>query len=343
MTRVFILGAGASAFAGYPLAVNLWQWTIDHCSGEVMAGLRIEQTVRELDPILRRFVDAGGRFDLEEVFTFLDLAALGRGPLAGEATNWPTLRNQVMGMIAESFQSYQHSFGVEIFDDRRMFGLHLDRARVRDVIRRWTDLLEPHDTLISFNWDLLHESVLWRAGKWHVADGYGFQCFDLAEEPHSAIRLLKLHGSVNWAQRDERDLQPGVVHKATFFPGVLDDHRVFEKGRGDWSDGHRLIVPSYLKDISGNRLLVDIWRQAAAMLEQATELIVIGSQLNPADAPARVLFALALRANANLHEIVVVTPAGGPDHWAEFGERIGKEVRFIEMTFEDWLLAGARL
>ncbi|MGH7788574.1 MAG: hypothetical protein ACRERC_17015 [Candidatus Binatia bacterium] len=341
MKRVFILGAGASVFAGYPLGLDLWQWAIDHCSGEVMASLRVEETVRELNPILHRFARAVRRFDLEEVFTFLDLAALGRGPLAGEVTNWPTLRNHVMGMIAESFQSYQHSFGVEVFEDRPTFALGIDRLRMLDVLARWTDWLQPSDTIISFNWDLLHESALWRAGKWHVADGYGFDCFDLPTGPGSPILMLKLHGSANWAQRDERDTEPGVVHKATFFPGVLDDHRVFEQGRADWSDGHRLIVPTYLKDVSRNPLLLGIWRQAAAALEHTTELIVIGSQLNPADAPARLLFALALGANAGLGEIIVVGPRGGPDHWDEFAVGIGKEVRFIDMTFEHWLLAGA--
>lgn len=187
-----------------------------------------------------------------------------------------------------------------------------------------------------------------RAGRWHVADGYGFQCFDVPSGTRSPTLKFKLHGSVNWSQSDELDLQPGVVRKPLFFPGgPTDDHKVFENERSDASDGYRLIIPTYLKDISKNRLLLHMWRQAARVLEHATEVIVIGSQLNPADAPARLLFGLALGANRGLREIVVVTPPHDPDtpltpdHWEDFAYDIGKQVRFVRTKFEEWLLSGA--
>jgi len=339
MSRVFVLGAGASVFAGYPLATNLWRWTLGHCSGEVMARLRVDETVRELAPVLERFTRSDGNFDLEEVFTFLDLAVLDRGPLVGEVPNWPTLRNQVKGMIAHAFRWYQLDLSAVL--DQEPGSLASEARRVRAVADAWATQVRPGDRIITFNWDLLHEAILWRVGKWHYDDGYGFHGSS-AWVPHSPTLLLKLHGSVNWAQYQESDAQAAVVDRAFHFPGTPpESERVFDRTRTDWSDGHRLIIPTYLKDISQNGLLLQVWHQAAHFLEQATEVIVIGSQLNPADAPARLLFALALGANASLRQIVVVTPPGGPDHWAEFGERVGKDVRFIETRFEDWLFAGA--
>lgn len=58
MSRVFILGAGASAFAGFPLAKNLWRWVVQNWSDEYMAGQRRDETVAVLEPILRRFAQA---------------------------------------------------------------------------------------------------------------------------------------------------------------------------------------------------------------------------------------------------------------------------------------------
>jgi len=56
---------------------------------------------------------------------------------------------------------------------RNLLALALDRELTRSALNSWTELLKPGDTIITFNWDILHESVLWRAGKWNFADGYG--------------------------------------------------------------------------------------------------------------------------------------------------------------------------
>lgn len=339
MGRVFILGAGSSVFAGYPLATNLWPWVVERCSGEYMAGERRNQTVTELKPILKKFArPLTDEFDLEEIFTYLDLAELGRGPLANEVPSWRKLRYQVMGMIADAFQAYQHDLARAISAEGTVRHLPVDPGHVRDVAARWVDLIQPGDQIITFNWDLLQESMLWRAGKWHYADGYGFLASDAGRAEHSPVTLLKLHGSVNWAQRDEQDVEPDVVFKSDFFLGASDDPQVYDKGLTDWSDGHRLIIPTYLKDISANRLLLRIWNRAAALLQHATQVIVIGSQLNPADTPARLLFALALGANTSLQELIVVTPPGGPDHWAAFAHNIGQKLRLVPKKFEDWLV-----
>jgi hypothetical protein len=204
------------------------------------------------------------------------------------------------------------------------------------VICHWGGRVQPGDPLITFNWDLLHKSILWRAGKWHFADGYGFRCFDAPSNARSETLLLKLHGSVNWAQSDEHDMEPGIVHKATFFPDSVDDHRVFQKGLRDWSDGHRLIIPTYLKDVSTNRLLLHIWAQDAKVLSRATEIIVIGSDLHPADAPARLLFALAFQDNDRVGEIVLVSPNESL-HWNSFCPNLGKRLHFVPEPFEQWV------
>lgn len=347
MSRVFILGAGASVFADYPLATDLWQWTLDHHPGERMAGLRREETMHELAPVLQQFARPDGRFDLEEVFTFLDLAVLGRGPLVGAVPNWPNLRNQVKGMIAHAFRWYQLDLAAAVLD-REPHVLTSAAQQVRAVADQWGNLIQPGDRIITFNWDLLHESILWRARKWHFCDGYGFPGSNASPHPHSPTLLLKLHGSVNWAQYRDRDAHAAIVDKAFFFPGTPpESEREFDRTRTDWSDGHRLIIPTYLKDISTNALLLQVWREAAHALEQATELIVIGSQLNRADAPARLLMALTLGANNGLRELVVVAPPRdptqvlAPDHWEDFGHNIGKEVRFVRMKFEEFLLWGA--
>ena len=206
MKRVFVLGAGASAFAGYPLGLDLWRFLRDFETAEVGAKQRSETVIEALDPVFRRYSPEGSdRLDLEKLFTLLDLAHFGTAPVELRVSDWPLIKRQIMGMIAETFQWHQYAFQAEVIEGRQAQTLHgpqplgLRRESVLSTIEKWTGTLLPGDTIVSFNWDTLHESVLWRAKKWHYANGYGFPVRDAPPETHSPITILKLHGSVNWA------------------------------------------------------------------------------------------------------------------------------------------------
>jgi hypothetical protein len=344
MKRVFVLGAGASAFAGYPLGLDLWRFLQDSESGEVGAKQRRDSVGRKLDPILQKYsLDGHGRLDLERLFTLLDLAHLGTPKLDLRVPDWPLTKRQIMGMIAETFQWHQYEFQAEVLEGRQAqtlhgpqpFGLGLRRESALSTIEKWVRILVPGDTIVSFNWDTLHESVLWRAKKWHYADGYGFKARDAPSQTHSPITILKLHGSVNWAQGSEDDREPEIEHKDTFFPGAVDDYETFRRGTGTWNEGRNLIVPSYLKDLSANRLLLQLWELAREALGEADNLTVIGFSLNEADTPARHLFGSALDRNPNLREVVVVAPE--PYEWDRFCYRFGRQQSTIPTKFEDWV------
>ncbi len=286
------------------------------------------------------------RVDLEKLFTLLDLAHRGTGPLEFIRTDWPHTKLEIMAMISDVFQWHEYQFQAEIVAGhqrstaygREPFGLDLDRELVLSTLNNWTEVLKPSDTIITFNWDILHESALWRAQKWHFADGYGFAARDAPEAARSPIRILKLHGSVNWAQKSEDDFTPEIEHKGTFFPGAVDDHKTFSKRVYARNDGRHLIVPSYLKDLSGNRLLLRIWELARDALVDAEQLTVIGFSLNEADAAARYLFASALERNARMREVVVISP--DPTQWDKLCYRFGKRIRSVSSKFEDWLRAN---
>ena len=349
MSRVFVLGAGASKFAGYPLALDLWRFARDGGGGEVMAERRRKEVVDAFASIFRVIRPADhDRPNLEEICTLLDLADLGVSPLSLKGIDWRRLRPMLVGMIAEAFQWHEYKFRVEVIEGRfprglqgtYSFNLGLDRPRILAVLDRWTALLNEGDTIITFNWDLLHDAALWRARKWHYNDGYGFTCSDPSGNARSPIRMLKLHGSVNWAQRDERDLHPAIEHKKDFFPGAQDGPGIYTRGAGQWDEGRRLITPSYLKDPSSNRLLLDLWNEASDALVHAQELIIVGYSLNRADAPARELFASALVRNRHISEITVVVPPDGEEYWDSLAFGIGKRRKPIWSTFEDWVLSG---
>jgi hypothetical protein len=330
MNRVFILGAGASHFAGYPLSPDLWAFIRDKVSAEVAAHRKAQEVIAAMDRILHAIPPKEyDRPNLEELFTFLDLAELGTEPLVLSKIDWPMLRLYVMDMISEAFLWHEYEF-------QKKIGARTTDTAVT-VLEKWADLLRNGDTIITFNWDILHEAGLYRSGKWHYADGYGFACPEAGGHSHSPIQILKLHGSVNWAQRDEYDTKPAIEDTATFFGSAVEHNEVPRKSAGQANQGRNLIVPSYVKDITSNRLFLHLWNQASDALTNATEITVIGFQLHPADAPARQLIGSALLRNSSIDHVTLVSPSGG-DNWDEFCLKVGKTRKLIQKTFENWVL-----
>lgn len=58
------------------------------------------------------------------------------------------------------------------------------------------EVVKPGDTVITFNYDISLDSKMRRSEKWAIGDGYGFRVESLPTG--STVRILKLHGSINW-------------------------------------------------------------------------------------------------------------------------------------------------
>lgn len=177
--RTFILGAGASVHAGYPLATNLWS--------------AIESWVRVTYPanhMFRSVVDEiNTRFDLsksfELVLTDLDnriTRLLKTAPIAPDDNLQKHLLLHLRNQIASMIPSYFNSL----------------RSQPADLYDIFADqVLAPRDLVITFNYDLALDRALRRSNKWSIRDGYGFEV-DITSLGSSSCKLLKLHGSTNW-------------------------------------------------------------------------------------------------------------------------------------------------
>ena len=342
--RVYVLGAGSSRFAGYPLAPGLWSFVRDRCSGHIMAMTRRDDVIAAMENIIR--VDPPLDYDqpnLEELFTLLDLSILIPHEFQLRHADWKNLRPKVTGLIADAFVTYQSDLGRAVYErEKAVDDVAVDPNLVRATLDAWVARVRTGDVIISFNWDLLHEAALWRAGKWSYRDGYGFPCRDDVTAAESTVHFYKLHGSVNWAQHGPQDVEVEVVDKSHFFPGALDGDDVYLKERGQWDDARKLIIPTYLKTVSSNALLVRLWNKAAVALRCAEEIVVVGYRLHPADSAAHYLFATALADNRRCRQVQVVSP-GGPsqDTWDALcaGASLPSPVR-IRKRFEEWVLAA---
>lgn len=356
MRRVYVLGAGASHFAGFPLGRDLlpflrsdWKSSYD-VKVKDDGGYALD-FIDRIKPLLpAEYVLSNGEPDLEFVLSLteqnrqndhngidrqclinaLDLIA---SHLDHDAWDFPRIRRGFATLVTSAFQYKSYQLLKEV-----SFTSHEDFIRIS---RTWTEYLSPGDTLISFNWDLFQEILLWKVGKWSYEDGYGVQTTVRDPLHPTPITILKLHGSCNWAppQNDRSPLW--LDHTGVFFGSEIGGS---EDGRTLGSTSHygaSLIVPSYLKNPLRVNVLRSVWELAASVLREAESLVILGYSLPKADEHAQRLFSEMIQLNTTLTSITLVLGSDEEscNRWESLFGKYCRICKKVGQTFEEFISA----
>jgi hypothetical protein len=167
--KVFVLGAGASVHANYPLASAL---------GTGLAGwIEKQPAEHRYRSCLSRIIDAYQTLDdFEAILTDLMMCQPHSIAAGFSSAELPNLRNNLEEAIREYFDSI--------------------RTAPAPLYGQLAQTLSPSDVVITFNYDLGVERALAAAQLWDISDGYGFQIG--SSQHRSSVAVLKLHGSTNW-------------------------------------------------------------------------------------------------------------------------------------------------
>lgn len=159
-------------------------------------------------------------------------------------------------------------------------------------------LPKGENTLISFNYDTIVEDAL---ACMEVGFTYGFNDTD-AEYQSSrfkvgnlGVKLLKLHGSINWARANDPKDSEGKLIVYDSCSDVLNHDATPD-----------LIPPTWSKNFDGG--LETIWTHALKAIESATRIIVIGFSVPETDTHFKYLLAAGLQNNISARDIVFVNP-----------------------------------
>jgi SIR2-like domain len=216
----YILGAGASAHTGYPLASRLLQalsdWLDSAGESEHWVGpcrnriLQVRETFGSLDDFggilgkleaygYKRVRPTGPvtyRQDPKDIFHDRTERLRGAGDGApdrpAEGFYPQYLRSDLIMALREFF--YQA-------EQNRTDPTAYDSFAARKV--------DANSLLITLNYDVALERALAKAGKWDVGTGYDFNAF--AGRDPSPTALYKLHGSVNWFQAPTQENPPPLM------------------------------------------------------------------------------------------------------------------------------------
>ncbi len=313
--NVYILGAGFSAARGLPLISNFMfclrdahEWLVQQGrTREAQSVERVLQFRLESTPTSYRV-----QIDLENIEELFSLAAAVGNSLTAD------IRNAIAATL--DFCLSTNAQDKTILDVRRgetmapavMTGKALQKVMGQSteqyelptyqfVVAGLIGALDEKDkagnnAFVTFNYDLLVEEALTAL---HIPFSYGFLpgsvSFDsstrsvgLSDE--ASLKVLKLHGSTNWAVPGFQD------RKLTVFRSY-DDVRAGEMTP-------ELVPPTWRKSFDG--ALSHVWQEGLREIRKATRIVIIGFSAPRTDLHFKFLFAAGLRENISLREIVFV-------------------------------------
>jgi len=206
-------------------------------------------------------------------------------------------------------------------------------------------------SVVTFNYDIAADMALYRAG-------FGPD-YVIESDPRSRdqVRLLKLHGSLNWAtEKVSRKIRP--LHLSDYlqrytipgFTGQFGEAKVpigaqlaeyfLKYGSLVEVEPEPVIVPPSWNKADYHQTLSNVWAAAADDLSKAEYIFVIGYSLPETDSLFRHLYALGSVGKSGLRKIIVYNPEklidGGVD--ARFRALLGPgaiaRYDYQQMTFE---------
>ena len=211
---------------------------------------------------------------------------------------------------------------------------------------------DRRDTIITFNYDTIIEDGLRRL---YIPFDYGIPSDSIRWHPsaawiengysHPQVRLLKLHGSLNWAglspEQQERLLrrlyegrasQPNDYAKLSKVSlqkvrglSIYGDYKALRADRS-MSDAPLLLPPTWTKAFGGH--LAAVRDSAVEVLKNATRVVILGYSIPPTDQHFRYLLAAGLQDNISLRKVLVVNPGlKDDDSRRELEERLFRIIR----------------
>lgn len=349
--NVYVLGAGFSANAGYPLITNFMNvmkdsldWlTKNKRTEEIKAielALQFQQILRPASD--RICVDVE---NIEELFslafskvqgttdTFRNSLAISiAATLDFAKNNNPQEKCSItLGNMSEyppSPQGFRQAPDKRYESDLYDFILGVMAGNRK---KGWA----RKDTIITFNYDLLVEDALANFGipiaygglheaslgnfhetKYHPGQPELIGLSDPLPEDH--VRVIKLHGSVNWMLNPEFDPQSDSG-AAKYRVIVLDDYQATWNYQQAYENHHRvqdgvpptllLAPPIWSKDLRNlNAPLSNVWNAAVRAIETATRIIVIGYSMPQTDPYFKYLLAAGLSENISLRKLFFINP-----------------------------------
>lgn len=320
---VFIMGSGASASYGAPTFSDFF----DNAK-KIMSDSKAGVDIGRFEKVIKLHEDEYPLFNIEQFYGLLEMKEE-----LGDDIDLSILKDHILYLISATIE-------------------HSLKDGTPESVSNFIRVLERSDaTIINFNWDLLFDSLFFRCEE-DKSQGinYGVKLSELEDQNsrspkvkdgdecgQSSLKMLKLHGSLNWLVCPEcGDL---------FFVRRY----IVEKSSNHRCDNCKatleplIIPPVSTKLIKGKKYksIKEIWRLAGESLVEADKIYIIGYSFPITDTQFETFFIDSMIKNKHLKEINIVTRRKYGSEKVNFEDRyisIFRHTRHLEKVhFEDYI------
>jgi hypothetical protein len=358
--HVFILGAGASATTGAPLMRNFLS-----VSDDLLRQGSFKEDSEEIDSVFQLKAKLGGVYrssyldinNIESLFGAIEMGGTIQMLAGLSVADIKAARSALVKMIVRTLE-LKMDFPYSV---NSLYSSPGDYGSFANMISKYY----KNSCVITFNYDLGVDVALTNE---RLDPNY---CLDSLNE--KGYKLLKLHGSVNWAKTvDTGNIIPLPISYLVHSLKRQADYNYQDAaitGRG-FNTTLQIPASQFLKsDIFNNYVsaikpnssikiedipvivpptwnksgyhgtLSNVWSTAAKAISSARHIHVIGYSLPESDSFFRYLFALSTLENASIREFSVydISPANSPIYQrynSLLGEGIKEYFNYYSSTFE---------
>ncbi|WP_312649078.1 SIR2 family protein [Aminipila sp.] len=275
---VIFLGAGASKADGAPLQRELFKSYFKACEGEKLNenfDIKHSKVKGLLDRYFKNFFDFTDNFDyrnavfptFEEALGILDLAIERNEKYRSELGNLYKYRTALIFSMAQAIQ-----YKIEASKN----GIQ-GESHTKLIENLQDELPKGNITFISTNYDIILDNAL--GSKFDV--DYGFYHLDDLDNIKNGVKLLKIHGSLNWKYCPVcKHIEAKIEQKGTL--SIVDNPGSVKCDYCSADAQYIIVPPTYYKDMS-NVYLANIWNNAEKLLREAEHIVFSGYSLPSAD------------------------------------------------------------
>lgn len=276
---VIFLGAGASKADGAPLQRELFKSYFKACEDEKLNDnfdIKHSKVKRLVDQYFKNFFDFSDDFDyrnatfptFEEALGILDLAIERNEKYRSELGNLYKYRTALIFSMAQAIQYKIEASKTGIQGE--------SHTKLIDNLKE--KILDGNITFISTNYDIILDNVL--ACKFEDVD-YGFYPSEDLNNIENGVKLLKIHGSLNWKYCPVcKHIEAKSGQKVTL--SIVDNPGAVKCNNCNADAQYIIVPPTYYKDM-GNVYLANIWNNAEKSLREAEHIVFSGYSLPSAD------------------------------------------------------------
>lgn len=295
---VFVLGAGASKEAGAPVMSEFLDKanSLDLSENEKGDINNVFTAIHKLKvAYYNSYVDLN---NIETVFGLIEMGTL-IGRLADASPDEiGALKKSIQRLI---IQTLDLSIKMEIEPGNTL--RKLPEPCYHKFARTIKDKNIQNFSVITFNYDMVIDYAFYYSG---IPIDY---CLGAVQNNNNALKLLKLHGSLNWGKCECGTTYVLPWNKFRYTSAYLTiGATLLNQAHCENKRIEPILVPPTWNKGSYHSELRNVWQQAAKELSEAENIFIIGYSLPESDIFFKYLFALGTVGKAILKKIWVYNP-----------------------------------